>query len=102
MNTMFRKDITSIRGLKQRVIKLLNIGWTKGTYAKDANGKDVGPSDPRACRWCLDGAIQAATNDTLLKSKFRDLLGGNHIKLNDSAISKDKVIKLVQNVKGKR
>lgn len=29
--------------------------WTKGTYARDKNGKEVPSSDPSATRWCSVG-----------------------------------------------
>lgn len=31
--------------------------WTKGTLAADVTGMTVDPKDPRACRWCLVGAM---------------------------------------------
>lgn len=31
--------------------------WTQGTYARDADGKAVPPSDPAAVCFCIHGAI---------------------------------------------
>lgn len=33
--------------------------WCKGHLAVDANGRTVEPTSPRACRWCLLGALEA-------------------------------------------
>jgi hypothetical protein len=35
--------------------------WTKGSYAKDANGNKVGELHPNATCWCLDGCIISLT-----------------------------------------
>lgn len=32
--------------------------WTQGWYAKTAEGKDCGPTNPNAVCWCLRGAIE--------------------------------------------
>lgn len=34
--------------------------WTTGANARDERHRDVHPVDPRACKWCLYGAITAA------------------------------------------
>jgi hypothetical protein len=31
--------------------------WIRGTYARDRNGKDVGPYNPDAVCWCVQGAM---------------------------------------------
>jgi hypothetical protein len=36
--------------------------WCQGTLARRPDGEfftDVDPHDPRACQWCLDGAVHA-------------------------------------------
>jgi hypothetical protein len=38
----------------------IEIGWTKGSTARDRFGAVVAPEDPRACRWCAIGAVSAA------------------------------------------
>jgi len=35
-------------------------GWTQGRLAVDADGMPVAPGDPRACKWCMTGAMLAA------------------------------------------
>ena len=32
--------------------------WTQRTYAEDADGFDVAPQHPAACRWCAIGALR--------------------------------------------
>lgn len=32
-------------------------GWTRGVYARDADGNEVSTSDTEAVCWCLEGAI---------------------------------------------
>ncbi len=32
--------------------------WTKGYYATDTNYNEVVPDDPKACRWCVYGALR--------------------------------------------
>lgn len=52
--------------------------WTKGTWARDADGQGVWSGDPTAICWCLSGAInkigcgrpQAAAN-------LREVIEGN-------------------------
>lgn len=31
--------------------------WTQGWFAKDIDGHDVSYGSPKACRWCLSGAL---------------------------------------------
>lgn len=38
----------------------LKQGWTKGWHARNANGDPVTVTHPKACRWCLSGAVCAA------------------------------------------
>lgn len=35
--------------------------WIKGDYARDASGDDVDTTSPKACTWCLVGAIESET-----------------------------------------
>lgn len=41
---------------------LLHVGWTQHTLARDATGFPVSPADPTAQRFCLLGAIYAASD----------------------------------------
>lgn len=36
--------------------------WTKGTYARDADGNKVSSYDKNAVCWCLEGAIHKASD----------------------------------------
>lgn len=52
---------------KSSVVEFLQVaqmyvaaGWTQGTYARDARGKDVAPGSPDAVCWCAEGAVAAA------------------------------------------
>lgn len=52
--TKYALDIlTGARGL------LTPQTWTKGVFARDAGQIPVSPTDPSACRFCLDGALHA-------------------------------------------
>lgn len=31
--------------------------WCQGQYAREIDGASIGPTDPDARQWCLDGAI---------------------------------------------
>jgi hypothetical protein len=36
--------------------------WTRGTLARDSRGLPVSPEDPKACRFCLMGAMYRVTS----------------------------------------
>lgn len=38
--------------------------WTAYCSAKDAEGMSVSPNDPKACCWCLMGALIKVSHDT--------------------------------------
>jgi hypothetical protein len=44
--------------------------WTRGTLARDSRGLPVSPESPRACRFCVMGALYRVTN-----SPTRDYTG---------------------------
>lgn len=49
--------------VKEALLKteeLLRIGWCK-TWALNKEGKSVKPESEEACKWCLEGALIAAT-----------------------------------------
>ena len=55
--------------------KLIEQGWTQGTYARDANGEDVDATDDRAVCWCSYGAIvRAYDEDFEAAEAARDVL----------------------------
>ena len=37
--------------------------WTQGSYAKDAEGRNVGPAKPDAVCWCSIGAIDKVAHE---------------------------------------
>ena len=36
--------------------------WTRGAFARDRKGGPVTPFNPRACQWCVTGAINATSS----------------------------------------
>ena len=52
--------------------------WTQGAYAKTRSGIYVASSSPNACKWCLSGAInratQAAPKPVLLATRLQSIL----------------------------
>lgn len=48
-----------MQSLLQKAISRIERGWTQHAMARDADGERVRLSDdPKACSWCLCGAIQ--------------------------------------------
>lgn len=37
--------------------------WTQGVFARTPEGEPVKPKDPRACSWCLLGALAMVSNE---------------------------------------
>lgn len=48
--------------------------WTKGSSARDAEGHEVGTSDPKATCFCLIGAVNATYNRNINKTDLSDIL----------------------------
>jgi hypothetical protein len=48
----------TIAELREEAAQLLERGWTKYTFAQDANGQPVGPFSDKAVCWCMAGAIR--------------------------------------------
>jgi hypothetical protein len=44
-------------------MELIEKGWTQRAFARDRDGRKVLASDPRACKWCIGGAIYLAYPD---------------------------------------
>jgi hypothetical protein len=71
--------------------------WTQGWFAKTVSGEEVASLDPRACRWCLEGACRRASGfvgDTYgdefrpIRRLLTDAIGGRHPQdFNDSSIT---------------
>ena len=49
--------------LIERSIQLLKVGWCKGAFARDADGRPVNYMSGKACSWCLSGAIRRAAQE---------------------------------------
>ena len=47
--------LSLLRGIERRLVK----GWCQGPAAKDKWGQGVEVESPRACKWCLIGAMWA-------------------------------------------
>jgi hypothetical protein len=45
------------------VKKLIKAGWTQREEARNSKGYSVSVTDPKACRFCLVGAIRKTTNE---------------------------------------
>jgi hypothetical protein len=43
--------------------------WTKQAWARDAQGRIVLPSSPRACRWSISGALSRVTRARLSQAE---------------------------------
>jgi len=65
---------------------------TRGVFARDARGREVGPDSPYACRWCVEGKLKALTAGNshlygdvfeLLRGASEDLGYHNHLDAND-------------------
>lgn len=59
------KDLTLAILLAVRSLLRAPARWTKHELALDGAGDACPPESPRACEWCLAGALQRATHDLL-------------------------------------
>lgn len=59
----------TVVGVLRKARKLLAYGWERCASASDRNGVPVAPRDPDARRWCMTGAITAATQDADIRSE---------------------------------
>ena len=48
-----------------RALALLRAGWVEGTWAADAEGRNVAWHSNRATQFCAEGAIKRAVRDVL-------------------------------------
>lgn len=58
--------LTVLRRARALIVK----GWTRGTFARDKSGREVGLYDKGACRFCADGALMRAAGETTHASIF--------------------------------
>jgi hypothetical protein len=59
---------------------LVDRGWCRNRIAMDGFGKPCEPHDPKACRWCVMGAIRGASRDGGEANEARRALR-NHLQL---------------------
>jgi hypothetical protein len=57
-----------------RAAELVELGWTRGTAARDVDGQKVRSTSPQATAWCVVGAVDRAL-DELLNLDVYALLG---------------------------
>ena len=57
-----------------RAAELVELGWTRGTAARDTKGQKVRSTSPQATAWCVVGAVDRALYE-LLNLDVYDLLG---------------------------
>lgn len=61
---MTSQEKTALLDLLSRVEEQLLRGWTKGCYARKANGTPIHPHNSQAALWCLLGAIDVVSSKT--------------------------------------
>lgn len=61
--------------LIDRAIELIDIGWTQGANARNANGQSTPADHPHACEFCIMGAFIRASYEAdqtvALRHRFR-------------------------------
>ncbi len=90
-----------VRLALKRTLKLIQKGWTRGTFARDKAGRFTDLNSKAAARFCLSGALNRACPDMKVRVKATALLSnvvfnGNIIAFNDSCDHKNQVIKAVK------
>jgi hypothetical protein len=87
-----------------RAAELVELGWTRGTAARDIEGQKVRSTAPQATAWCVVGAVDRALYE-LLNLDVYDLLG-LEINAYDTASCPSEVLRAVrrplQRVLGRR
>lgn len=88
-----------------RAIALIEKGWTKGAYARDAENVNVDENDPSACSWCIQGALYRAGAGTemqeAVESAVETLTGAEYIHVFNDAPerTKEEVLELLRGVR---
>ena len=69
------------RDILRKVKKLIQEGWTKGTYARKKNGISTNPKDSEAVEFCSIGAFHRVSHEEDLtwehKNKAMELFRGS-------------------------
>lgn len=83
--------------MKDSIIKirdLLIAGFCKGTMARDADNNSVSVSSPRACKFCLVGAVIRVdtTMEHYIKLKLRAKTNYDYLTVFNDMTSQDTVI----------
>jgi len=87
-----------------RVILKLRNGWVRGTFALDENNESITCVSPKACKFCLSGAI-ISLRDAVMERKIRDALSAKGINslpfYNDSQETVEPIIQVLESIKVK-
>lgn len=90
-----------------RAIALVERGWTKHAYARDAEGGNVDESAASACSWCIQGALFRAGAGTEVQEAVEEEVatrtGAEYIhEFNDAPErTKEEVLELLRCVRNK-
>ena len=72
---------TMDRMVWERAIALIEKGWAKYTYARDAKGNEVNMFDTSAVKFCAEGAVMRAARDVFgndcLEERFFERFDGD-------------------------
>jgi hypothetical protein len=63
-----------VKSVTERVIKLLEKGWTKGAPARRINYLPCYPDNPEAVSWCLLGALDKTKRELNLSPTFTEFI----------------------------
>ena len=55
--------------IRDKMVRLIQKGWCQGYSAEDQDGRPLMAEDPRACRWCLTGALGLAVFEAVADSR---------------------------------
>lgn len=58
-----KKDLKQYVPALVKARYMIESGWTQGAFARDINGNEVLELSPRACSYCLLGAIHVGVNN---------------------------------------
>jgi hypothetical protein len=80
----------------------IEMGWTRRAAARQSNGRSVPPDWNSACRWCVEGALEAAAIELGVRTHrwgiiyaLADKIGDRPYIINDRAGSKQEMLALL-------